>query len=333
MTDSTRLQPLSSLLTQLRTQSTIYRCHETRLARSLALKDDPRAPVIRVLSLLPGFSLFVRKYDPMGIPGESSNKMPSIGDYSEETVFNNNDESETSASTARSLGQKQSLTGSAHSCHFTTIMITTATAAVAHAALWPLQIPVFNPFQSVTTRRVVSASTNAPRPTFAQSSSAAIALQHALVLMTRPATKPQRLSTLITHVPVVSASVGLLFGTRDILDPQHGSLFASAAAGLVASFPALLCEPQPRLFASTALPLHLVRHAMGGTAYFGVYEYTRGHDSMWQTVVAGSMAGVAGAAVTAPRTIWRAAPTHAIVWCVYEQFVGSRSWSRSSVRP
>ncbi len=48
----------------LLTKSTIYRRHEARLARSLALRDDPRPAPIRVMSGLPGLRIVFRPYRP-----------------------------------------------------------------------------------------------------------------------------------------------------------------------------------------------------------------------------------------------------------------------------
>lgn len=79
-------------------QSTIYRRHEARLARSYALRDDPRPAFIRVLSGLPGFRVIVPPYQPntengpvklvpQGKREVGPVPRPAIGAYSEETLF------------------------------------------------------------------------------------------------------------------------------------------------------------------------------------------------------------------------------------------------------
>jgi len=84
-------------LVSLMNQSTIYRRHEARLARSYALRDDPRPAVLRVMAGLPGFRIIVPRYQPnKSKQEESSTTSPgagkrTLGDYSEETFFNSAD--------------------------------------------------------------------------------------------------------------------------------------------------------------------------------------------------------------------------------------------------
>jgi hypothetical protein len=74
-------------------KSTIYRRHEARLAKSYALKDDPRPALIRVLSGLPVFSKVILPYNNASMDSSNSNTStsaldaPIIGTYSEETLF------------------------------------------------------------------------------------------------------------------------------------------------------------------------------------------------------------------------------------------------------
>ena len=333
MTDSTHLQPLSSLLTQLRTQSTIYRRHETRLARSFAVKGDERIPIIRVLSLLPLFSLFVPKYEPVVTAIEVLGKAPFTAESSDEYAFREI-ESEGCISIFVSQQQldpvqRQSINTSTQVLNLPAICATATVAAISQTMLTLSQISAFNPFHDVfttTPMRLSTMLTKNSHKTPAPLMGRIIARTSQKLLMMNVATLPQQLSALMPHVPLAAASVGLLFATRDILAPEHGFLVASAAAGVLASLPALMYQSHRRvIFAPTVLPLNLARHALGGMSYFGVYEYIRGgNDSIWQTAMAGYMAGVAGATLTAPtRTIWRAAPAHAIVWCVYEHVVAS----------
>jgi hypothetical protein len=96
-------------------QSTIYRRHEARLAKTYALKDDPRPAIIRVMSGLPGLRMIIPPYEPttpqttttnveQRQENLSSNLLSSqrhhhhhhhhIGDYSEETFFRATDDDE-----------------------------------------------------------------------------------------------------------------------------------------------------------------------------------------------------------------------------------------------
>jgi len=89
---------LASIKQQMMRQSTIYRRHQARLARSYALRDDPRPAFIRVLSGLPGFRMIVPPYQSKsktdsGQLGEQKEKQKTNvtnsapGAYSEETFF------------------------------------------------------------------------------------------------------------------------------------------------------------------------------------------------------------------------------------------------------
>mmetsp|Transcript_5712 Transcript_5712/g.14274 ORF Transcript_5712/g.14274 Transcript_5712/m.14274 type:complete len:438 (-) Transcript_5712:165-1478(-) len=79
---------------QMMRQSTIYKRHEARLARSYALHDDPRPAIIRVMSGLPGFRMIVPRYQSRSkikSDEEQAHEKENIdfapGTYSEETVF------------------------------------------------------------------------------------------------------------------------------------------------------------------------------------------------------------------------------------------------------
>jgi hypothetical protein len=103
----------------LLTKSTIYRRHEARLARSLALRDDPRPAPIRVMSGLPGLRIVFRPYR----PNESqknfdrlyTNKNQQRGKqrfptavvpaaYSEETLFNRYSDADDNSVVSESSG-------------------------------------------------------------------------------------------------------------------------------------------------------------------------------------------------------------------------------------
>jgi hypothetical protein len=76
-------------LTQLMSQSTIYQRNESRRAKTLALKDDPRPAAVRVLSGLPGFRIFIHPYQPAvkAVAGASVAAVPNALAFSQEDVF------------------------------------------------------------------------------------------------------------------------------------------------------------------------------------------------------------------------------------------------------
>lgn len=79
-------------LKRLARQSTIYRRHEARLARSIVRRDDPRPAPVRVLSGLPFFRNFVASYKPpsasVAVQKEPMTSPPSVS-FSQDTIFTN----------------------------------------------------------------------------------------------------------------------------------------------------------------------------------------------------------------------------------------------------
>jgi len=89
---------LASLKKKLMTQSTIYKRHEARLARSYALRDDPRPAFLRVLSGLPIIRIIIPPYqsdsenyfdvrNKQQRGRKTTTSKVSPGAYSEETLF------------------------------------------------------------------------------------------------------------------------------------------------------------------------------------------------------------------------------------------------------
>eukprot|EP00533_Pseudo-nitzschia_delicatissima_P012450 CAMPEP_0197278328 /NCGR_PEP_ID=MMETSP1432-20130617/18490_1 /TAXON_ID=44447 /ORGANISM="Pseudo-nitzschia delicatissima, Strain UNC1205" /LENGTH=481 /DNA_ID=CAMNT_0042744683 /DNA_START=13 /DNA_END=1458 /DNA_ORIENTATION=+ len=94
-----KVRPISSVRIDFLTRSTIYKRHEARLARSYALRDDPRPVIIRVLSGLPGLQAifppyrsesekFFDRLNEQNQQGKISTTKVVNGAYSEETLFN-----------------------------------------------------------------------------------------------------------------------------------------------------------------------------------------------------------------------------------------------------
>ena len=106
---------ISLTVNNLMNQSTIYRRHEARLAKTYALKDDPRPAFLRVMSGLPVLKMVVPPYEPNTDITSSSSSLPPpaaatatavegsgidtkgtkirrrLGDYSEETFYSSSD--------------------------------------------------------------------------------------------------------------------------------------------------------------------------------------------------------------------------------------------------
>eukprot|EP00533_Pseudo-nitzschia_delicatissima_P003831 CAMPEP_0116095654 /NCGR_PEP_ID=MMETSP0327-20121206/9779_1 /TAXON_ID=44447 /ORGANISM="Pseudo-nitzschia delicatissima, Strain B596" /LENGTH=470 /DNA_ID=CAMNT_0003587337 /DNA_START=63 /DNA_END=1472 /DNA_ORIENTATION=+ len=93
------VRPLSSVRIDFLTRSTIYKRHEARLARSYALRDDPRPVIVRILSGLPGLQAifppyrsesekFFDRLDEQNQQGKISTTKVVNCAYSEETLFN-----------------------------------------------------------------------------------------------------------------------------------------------------------------------------------------------------------------------------------------------------
>ncbi len=278
------------------TQSTIYRRHEARMVRSYRLREDPRPPLVRVLSLLPGLHIVFPRYEP-----DSHESPIHLGEYtySEETKFS------TDATTTKTL-----LTTPAWQSALQALGTTAASAGIAHSVFGVRQSLPINPFQT--------AQPHVPR--------SILMLQNLHFFKN---TWPR--TPLVTSVPLFMSSTGTLFATRvylEELEQLEANHFVTAAAAGVASGLVFLWSGTKK--SSISMSRHLGYHMLGATVYFGSYDYLK-VDNNWSIAVAGAVAGSLQAAVTTrlPMACLRAAPTHAFLWWSFETLRGY-GCSRSS---
>lgn len=317
-------------------QSTIYRRHEARLARSSRLKDDPRPPIVRVLSLLPGFHILIPRYEPNNETTETQIQRPIGDEYSEETRFLSSLADSTCTTNATTTSADSAITSTSASTilyrhpmsptawHMTlqALATTAASTSVAHSLFGIRQQyhNSTNPFQQHLVHPHRSHSSTIFQFLFGRSSSSL-----------------PRISSLITPLPQFVSTTTALFATRVYLNESSkvwgevNPIITASAAGGVSGLVSLLWEQ--RSLASLYWNRHLGLHMVGGILYFGTYDCLRNGDasipgscrSLGQTAMAGAVAGSLYAAVTTPRwslmTCFRAAPTHAFLWCIWEWVV------------
>eukprot|EP00529_Nitzschia_sp_RCC80_P022140 CAMPEP_0113451674 /NCGR_PEP_ID=MMETSP0014_2-20120614/6458_1 /TAXON_ID=2857 /ORGANISM="Nitzschia sp." /LENGTH=497 /DNA_ID=CAMNT_0000343033 /DNA_START=84 /DNA_END=1577 /DNA_ORIENTATION=+ /assembly_acc=CAM_ASM_000159 len=186
---------VSLTVNNLMNQSTIYRRHEARLAKTYALKDDPRPAFLRVMSGLPVLKMVVPPYDPNTAVASSSSSSPTaaaaaegsgvdtkatriqhrLGDYSEETFYSSSDESSLPTQNDDDAVRHQSSSSSSQLSSSTPVqtavqsMIATGVSSVvgqyALAAVGINMIP-----QQTTSMAVASSSSSSPFAGASQSS-------------------------------------------------------------------------------------------------------------------------------------------------------------------
>jgi hypothetical protein len=331
----------------LRQQSTIYRRHEARLARTYATREDPRPAVVRVLSGLPGFRLIVPPYDPSSsdaVPSSSSSKQqqsqvqgqvqqaqPRIGDYSEETVF-------ATANTANA--------GTAATT--TTNTITTTTTSLDNAMQPALQAMLAvgvtagtaemffgkpgptgalhnnnNPFGK-TAHTVY----NSPTTLVSHHQGESLAV-HLFRSRTTQVVQPRQHVVSSRAMALAVSSTSVLFGAKVCLDAQQQDtntwLSSAAAGGITGGMrvvffhpPAPPTTPTAILLTNTiAIPkhVHLGKHVVAAMLYFSTYDCLKGgvvgdNPNRLQIAAAGACAGSLHAGIlTAQQGMMRLFPT------------------------
>lgn len=244
---------VSLSINSLMNQSTIYRRHEARLARTYALRDDPRPAFLRVMANLPLLSMIVPPYDPetmagsaLSANGPTSNAAAPIlapthrlGDYAEDTFFDLSSSStsssisssllSTTASTASTTGSVASQGVAASSTPLQAVLQGMLATGVSAAA---------TQYALLATGVVSHSSISIATSPFQQSATAAM-MGYTPFVSTRlgqgtgdvflmkppyhapmdsPLAKAQAVAPLRSIVASVSSSVSLLFGSKIFLD-------------------------------------------------------------------------------------------------------------------
>ena len=285
-------------------QSTIYRRHEARLARTYTLKDDPRPAFIRVLSGLPGFRMIVPAYEPNKAINDVREQKKEItteqriGTYSEDTIFAKKIDSTKSEITPETQKTEFSPLQKALQAMLVTSVCGGATEFIFGSALYGKSTPF------ARTRKIYSAS-----PFFTpHGDSVGISMNKK-----RRFVKP---SVTGKQIALAASSCSLMFGTKVLLDEQQTtlqipSIVSSGCAGAVAA-------------TATAPFQNPSRHIIATTLYFSAYEQCRDITGI---APAGALAGCVHAiALTDFQIGWhrclpamaRAAPTHALIFTGYE---------------
>ena len=290
-------------LPNLMTQSTIYRRHEARLAKSYALgKDDSRPAILRVMSLLPGLRIIFPppsssqqqpSNDSVSQNFMSSSAVPRIGDYSESTLFTTTDADsenhrhQTAAATSHSSSSRQPVVLQA-------MFTTAATAGIAEYLFGSSSSSSNSPFGGRPHARYSPFASIVPH-----GDSVSMQLQNH-----RHIPKPTAAVAVSGHqIALAASSTSILFGTKVLTEQQlhhvnndvgeSSSFVSSAAAGAVVglfqqlvpvigsrpsrqrSFPVQSLSPTTAAAAATVIP----RHVVAATMYFTTYEQLLNHLS------------------------------------------------------
>ncbi|KAG7360444.1 hypothetical protein IV203_035543 [Nitzschia inconspicua] len=346
---SEQFLPFGSLMNQ----STIYRRHEARLARSYALRDDPRPAFLRVLSGLPLTRIIVPPYQPqqsgdIQLRNENSSKIQkSLGDYSEETVFSTVDDEQIVGLRSHDI--------SSRSIPYQPLQAMAAAGAGAIAGEF-LVGGHFRKKTSVFPSIFPHSNNNVMVRGHAAAADSSLGFQLLKTHQARPTAGFAVSTTKPSTIILISASTtSLLFGTKvavtQYLSPNGGNedmitaLSSSAMAGGVTGMIRLATNPSQRPAAASNIPnlwmpttattsSSLVgRHVLAATLYFSTYDTlsqtsdeNKNAVSTPRILAAGAVAGMVQATVFqasqgslyVAKMALRSAPLHAMIFYAYE---------------
>ncbi|KAG7350806.1 hypothetical protein IV203_010166 [Nitzschia inconspicua] len=342
--------PFGSLMNQ----STIYRRHEARLARSYALRDDPRPAFLRVLSGLPLTHIIVPPYQPRQsgdneLRNENSSKIQKLlGDYSEETVFSTVDDNQ-------QVVGRHSHNVSSLSIPYQPLQAMVAAGAGAIAGEFLVgghfrkKTPVFSSLFPHNNNNVMVRG-------HAAATDSSLGFQLLKTHQSRPTAGLAVSTTKPSTIIFISASItSLLFGTKvavtQYLSPNGGNedtitaLLSSAMAGGVTGMIRLATNPSQRPAAASNIPTLwmqttattssslVTRHVLAATLYFSTYDTlsqtsdeNKNAFSTPRILAAGAVAGMVQATVFqasqgslyVAKMALRSAPLHAMIFYAYE---------------
>jgi hypothetical protein len=311
----------------LRQQSTIYRRHEARLARTHATREDPRPAVVRVLSGLPGFRLIVPPYDPSSsdaVPSSSSKQQqsqvqgqvqqaqPRIGDYSEVTVFATANTANTGSVATTTPSTITTTTTSLNNAIQPALQAMLAVGVTAGAAKIFFGKPGptgalhnnNNPFG-----KTANTVYNMPTTLVSHHQGESLAV-HLYRSRTTQVVQPRQRVVSSRAMALAVSSTSVLFGAKVCLDAQQQDtntwLSSAAAGGITGGMqgfffhpPAPPTTPTAILLTNTiAIPkhVHLGKHVVAATLYFSTYDCLKGevvgdNPNRLQIAAAGAGAG------------------------------------------
>lgn len=306
---------------QMATRSTIYNRHEARRARTLALKDDPRHPLVRVMSGLPLTNLIVPPYEPQQFVAPTKAVVDIDFTESEEDAF------------SRYTEEKQPKTSNRPS--FLSVGIAAASGCILSELFIGKGSALASPFASntaqVTARQVV--------PVFHEGGAAALASIRGTIKT------PISAGISISQLVRPAASAFFLFGSKAaveqyLIDDVTEPFVTAAAAGSAGIVQAL-----SKTFIGQRVAFS--REVASITVYFSAYEGVKHllnrdsceKPSMITVAVSGAIAGatsvcIRGGNVSSAATrmmpfaqastqrlslaALRAAPYHALLFVGYE---------------